>query len=373
MNLNPHRILMKRAFLLLMLISTVAAPSAAQQSQNTEAQTTATFRFLPEDDMFYLSVYQNQTELERLFDFVDRYKSDIASGRAPVYVTSYSAAFGSARENLNSAKIRANRVKSELIEKKGLAEESFLTENKAQRYLGQSSAVVVEITVPAKPAPAPAPQPRPQPVPQPRPEPAPQPQPQPRPEPAPAPAPVVYKPWSEPYLFALRTNLLHDLLLLPTLGVEWRVTRGFGIKVDGSWSKWDNDNGKVQKIWLVSPELRWYMGHKKRFYLGLGGNIGDYNVYGGMIGSFFPDDTGYQGNLYSGGITVGYQAKLARHLFLDFNIGGGMTRFKYDSFGLVDGVRTYKMKNQTKNFWGPTQAGVSLVWTIGRNNYSGIR
>lgn len=32
----------------------------------------------------------------------------------------------------------------------------------------------------------------------------------------------------------VRTNLLYDAFLLPTLGVEWRVNRYVGIKVDGS-------------------------------------------------------------------------------------------------------------------------------------------
>ncbi|MBD9093942.1 MAG: hypothetical protein EGQ20_15640 [Bacteroides oleiciplenus] len=36
-----------------------------------------------------------------------------------------------------------------------------------------------------------------------------------------------------------------------------------------------------------------------------------------------------------------------------------------DSFGMTDGVRVYKERNKSKHFWGPTQAGISLVWTIG--------
>ena len=35
--------------------------------------------------------------------------------------------------------------------------------------------------------------------------------------------------------------------------------------------------------------------------------------------------------------------------------------------GITDGVRVYKERDRTKNFWGPTQAGISLVWTIGGN------
>lgn len=47
--------------------------------------------------------------------------------------------------------------------------------------------------------------------------------------------------------FALRTNLLYDAFLLPTLGVEWRVNRNWGIKLDGSLSWWGSSSDKVQK------------------------------------------------------------------------------------------------------------------------------
>ena len=50
---------------------------------------------------------------------------------------------------------------------------------------------------------------------------------------------------------------------------------------------------------------------------------------------------------------------------MTFNLGLGYTRSEYDSFGMTDGMRVYKERNKTNNFWGPTQAGISLVWTIG--------
>lgn len=74
---------------------------------------------------------------------------------------------------------------------------------------------------------------------------------------------------------------------------------------------------------------------------------------------------GYQGDLWGAGVTVGYQLRLSRRFSVDFNLGLGYTRCDYDSFKMIDGVRVYKDRNQSKNFWGPTQAGISLVWTIG--------
>lgn len=165
--------------------------------------------------------------------------------------------------------------------------------------------------------------------------------------------------------FDIRTNLLYDAFLLPTLGVEWHVNHHIGIKLDGSYSFWGDENGNVQKVWLVSPEVRWYMLDYKRFYVGASGNVGEYNIYKGMLGGLFSGDTGYQGKLWGAGLTVGYQLNLSRSFSLDFNLGLGYTRLEYDSFSILNDTRVYKEREKSRNFWGPTHAGISLVWTIG--------
>ena len=167
------------------------------------------------------------------------------------------------------------------------------------------------------------------------------------------------------YRFAVRTNVLYDAFLLPTLGVEWRVNRDLSVKLDGSLSWWGGNHGKVQKMWLVSPEVRWYLLAKKRFYAGVSGSYGEYNIHKYMLGGIVSKDTGYQGKLWNAGLTVGYQLYLSRDCSIDFNLGLGYTRSEYDSFGMTDGIRVYKERNRAKNLWGPTQAGISLVWTLG--------
>lgn len=184
------------------------------------------------------------------------------------------------------------------------------------------------------------------------------------------PAPVTEQLLSEPeqpYRFAVRTNVLYDALLLPTLGVEWRVNRDLGVKLGGSLSWWSGNHGKVQKMWLVNPEVRWYLLRDKRFYVGASGSYGAYNIYKYPLGGILSKDTGYQGTMWNTGLTVGYQLYLSHCFFVDFNLGLGYTHSEYDSFRMADGVRVYKERYKSKNFWGPTQAGISLMWTIGNN------
>ena len=97
------------------------------------------------------------------------------------------------------------------------------------------------------------------------------------------------------YRFAVRTNVLYDAFLLPTLGVEWRMNENVGIKLDGSLAWWGGNHGKVQKMWLVNPEVRWYLLREKRFYVGASGTYGEYNIYKYPLGSILLKDTGYQG------------------------------------------------------------------------------
>ena len=182
-------------------------------------------------------------------------------------------------------------------------------------------------------------------------------------------------PQKESY-FSLRTNRLYDAFLLPTIGIEWRVNNNIGIKLDGSFSHWGKETGKVQKMRFLSPEVRWYLGASKKLYVGAGGNYGKYNTYGYLFGALYPEtvgyggytgETGYQGSLWNMGVTVGYQLEITKCLSLDFNLGLGYTSLKYDSFNMIDHVRIYNKKDQSKGFWGPTQAGISLMWTINAN------
>ncbi len=351
----------------LLLIICSLALSATLYGQTSATEKTVTFRFVPGDDMFYIPWEGNDIQLSALYSLVDEYRAEITSGRMPVYVDGYSASMREGARNLRLAFVRANRVKSELITRKGLLEEHFITKNHTTAYTGAEGVsykdiVVVTLRIPAKPAPKP--EPRPEPKPEPRPEPVPVPEPMPEPVVEVVPAPAVP---AKPYCFALRTNLLYDAFLLPTLGAEWRPGRGFGVKLDGSLSWWGDEKGKVQKMWLVSPELRWYMGAQKRFYLGAAGNIGAANIYKGMLGGVLSKDTGYQGKFWNAGLSVGYQIYLSRSFSVDLNLGLGYSRFEYDTFGVVDRVRVYKAKEQTKNLWGPTQAGINLIWTIGGN------
>ena len=356
-------------FILFSWLASAAFPAFAQQ----KADTTYTFRFVPQKDMFYVPWNGNDTELARLLECIENNKTTILDGKLPLLVDGYCNSLGSEAENLATAKIRANRVKSELIIRAEIKEENFITRNHAT----EGDFVTVRLTVPVKGTAATdaearrkaeterleaekrAEQER-------------LAEEQRKAEEARlaaekaeaekaaqqntlADTPSETKITND-YHLSLRANLLRWATLTPDLGLEWRICPSWGIAVNGSWTSWSwSDKDRRYALWEVAPEVRYYMGEKKAWYLGAMFKAGQFN--------YKLSDTGKQGDLMGGGITAGYQLRLNKALDLDFNLGLGYLNADFEKYEVIDGVRV-RRGNETKDWWGPINAGVTLVWKI---------
>ena len=103
-------------------------------------------------------------------------------------------------------------------------------------------------------------------------------------------------PVSDSYTLSLRANLLRWATLTPDLGLEWRISPSVGIMVNGSWTSWTwNDNARRYALREVMPEVRWYLGEKKAWYVGAMFKAGQFN--------YKFSGTGRQGDLLGGGIS----------------------------------------------------------------------
>ena len=338
-------------------------------AQNQIPDTVYVFRFVSHKDMFYVPWKDNETQLDHLLAVVETHKATILSGEVPLLIDGYCASEPTSVENLKLARVSSNRVKSELIIRAEIKEENFITRNHAT----EGDFVTVRMTVPVKETAA-----------------------------TDAEAEARRKAEAErletetraeeqrkaeearlaaekaeaekaaqqntladtpsetkitnDYHLSLRANLLRWATLTPDLGLEWRICPSWGIAVNGSWTSWSwSDKDRRYALWEVAPEVRYYMGEKKAWYLGAMFKAGQFN--------YKLSETGKQGDLMGGGITAGYQLRLNKALDLDFNLGLGYLNADYEKYEVIDGVRV-RRGNETKDWWGPINAGVTLVWKI---------
>lgn len=364
-------ILAAAAFALLFL---PLLPLAAQERPDT----VYTFRFLPADDMFYVPWNGNDKELARLETCVAQFRERVMTGKIPVRVDGYCSSKENEADNLATAKTRSNRVKSELITRQNLTEDCFITRN----HSGEGDYVTVRIIIPkedteaqkaeeerlaaeraerqrkadedaerqrqeriareqqaererAEAERATAEQTAQQPA-----------------------EPIEPQPTrtEDGYKLSLRANLLRWATLTPDLGIEWRISPSWGILVNGSWTSWSwNDKDRRYALWEVAPEVRYYIGKEKRGYVGAMYKAGQFN--------YKLSATGRQGDLMGGGITGGYQLRLNNALSLDFNVGIGCLHADYEKYEVIGGRRV-RRGTETKNWWGPVNVGVTLVWRM---------
>lgn len=373
--INKHKYMNLKKPILTLLFVLFLLPLPAQ-----EATKDYVFRFQADNDMFYVPFGENGKELYRLQECVERYKEDILAGKIPLYVDGYSVSLSTKTENLTVAKNRSSRVKSELITRSGLVEKCFITHNHAT----DGNFVTVRLEIPAEKNVLDSMQvetdsiaaergqtrlaaeceaaritEKEQLVAE-------------RAEQerrtteeaarktelgqAEAERLVAEALETDDYTFSLRANLLRWVTLTPDLGVEWRINPSWGILVNGSWTSWTwNDKDRRYALWEVSPEVRYYIGKEKRGYIGAMYKAGEFN--------YKFSATGKQGDLMGGGITGGYQLRLNDALSLDFNLGIGCVHADYEKYEVIDGVRV-RRGTESKNWWGPVNAGITLVWKL---------
>ena len=334
----------------LMTIALIVMPllAAAQET----AVTTYVFRFRTGSAMLHRDM--NAGALDSLSAVISGHREDILSGVMPLHVDGHAA-------TPEAARIRSNRVKSEMIVRDGLTEDCFVTRNhsgggdyvtvrisvppsgkaekKAETVVRKEETVpqVVE-TVPEKDEPSGN---RTVTYVQPQADKAPQ---------------SIAGINRDSHRFALRANLLRWATLTPDLGIEWRISPSVGIMVNGSWTSWTwNHNARRYALWEVAPEVRWYLGETRRWYVGAMFKAGQFN--------YKFSGTGRQGDLLGGGITGGHQLRLTEALSMDFTLGLGYLNADTERYDVIDGVRV-RSGNETKHRIGPINAGVTLVWKI---------
>lgn len=165
---------------------------------------------------------------------------------------------------------------------------------------------------------------------------------------------------------AVKTNIPYLVTTTPNLALEFAVGDKMSIELSGGVNPFSLGENKQLKHWVVWPELRYWTcetfnGH----FFGLHGVGGQFNVGGLDIPIWKLDrlkDRRYDGSAIGAGISYGYQWIINDHWGFEFTVGGGFARFDYEVYNLGDSGS--KLGENKKNYFGPTKAGLSIVYVF---------
>ena len=350
-----------------------------------QQDTTILFRFVPGNKVFY-SPYKGNDEAIRLAaELIKQHRAEIDSGKAYLMIRGFCGSFNSKEANLAAAKERSNHVKSWFITHYGMKEENYRTRNSTYSYNGIKDIVAIigleyvdgydplaeqraeqarrdslerlradslaaleleraealrrereqadslaRIEEARRKREADSLAMLPERI-------------------------YVETPWY------IKSNLLYDAVLMPSLEVEYRFSEHWSAAVEGNMAWWHN-NGKHKYYQLATiiPEARYWFkpqGKRRGHYLGLFGGGGWYDQENG--------GRGYKGEGGMVGLSYGYMFPIGKYFALEAGLGVGFMTAKYEEYLPIDGHYVYQQTERT-NYFGPLKLKFAFVWNIGR-------
>ena len=171
--------------------------------------------------------------------------------------------------------------------------------------------------------------------------------------------------------FAIKTNTLYDVALVPNIGLEFFFNRKWSVSANWMYAWWKSDSRSwYWRVYGGDIEGRWWFGKD-----GYGDNFTGHHLGLYAQAGTFDFEVGKRGQMvdkwsFGGGVSYGYSLPLTKRLNMDFSIGLGYFRADFKEYLPMDGHYVWQ-KTTRRNWIGPTKAEVSLVWIIGPLNDGG--
>ncbi|MDR0333656.1 MAG: DUF3575 domain-containing protein [Dysgonamonadaceae bacterium] len=165
--------------------------------------------------------------------------------------------------------------------------------------------------------------------------------------------------------WGIKTNLLYDATATFNLGVEFRTGARTSLDIPFSYNPFTFSDNRKWKHFLVQPEFRlWTRETFDGHFFGLHGHYAIYNV-GNLPKPFSPyiQEHRFQGWLTGAGLSYGYRWNFNHRWAMEATVGVGYAYLSYDKFEC--GNCGELLSSDTKNYFGPTKAGLSLIYGIG--------
>lgn len=178
-------------------------------------------------------------------------------------------------------------------------------------------------------------------------------------------AAVALQPSARRTLFAFKTNLLFDAMLMPNIELEIPLGKRWSLNTEYIFPWWlINGDKYCLQVLSGGAEVRYWTGNRTGrsaltgHFLGLYAGGGKYDLQW--------RENGYQGEFFiAAGIGYGYARRIARNLNLEFNIGIGLLRTNYRHYRTEQNYEVLRwLENGNYTWFGPTKAKFSLVWLL---------
>lgn len=189
-----------------------------------------------------------------------------------------------------------------------------------------------------------------------------------------------------PFLMAIKTNMLYDVLLTPNLAVEFYLGRKWSIEGEFNYVWWKYDQTHFQRIEWGGFEVRRWIGNRyssplSGWFVGVYGLTGNYDIMykstgqkSSRTGTKSRENSGLHDLTSTVGIAGGYSLPVGKRLNLEFELGVGYLWGRYDTYEYDPKYNDYHyMETYKRSFWGPTKIEVSLSWLIGNARKGGLR
>lgn len=187
---------------------------------------------------------------------------------------------------------------------------------------------------------------------------------------------VYYCPPCKPFYMGVKTNMLMDAAAIPNIGVEFYLGKNISIAARW-WYAWYKSDPR-HRYWRTyggDIEARWWFGsaaHEKPLtghHLGLMAGIATYDFEWGGKGYMggVPGGSLWDKANYLAGVEYGYSLPVARRLNIDFALALGYFGGEYRTYTPQKDCYVWQTTN-SRHYFGPVKAEISLVWLIGCKN-----
>lgn len=168
--------------------------------------------------------------------------------------------------------------------------------------------------------------------------------------------------------FSLKTNLLYDAVLSPSVEAEYKFASHWSVNAEYSIAWWSRKaDHKYYQLMQFSPEVRFWFNPDRKcrgHYLGAFAGAGLYDLENGK--------EGYQGEYVTAGLSYGYMFPIGKKLSLEAGLGLGWLNTQYDEYIPYEDHYVYVRRIRT-NYLGPVKVKLALVWHIGGKPKGGGR